>query len=51
LKMTNQAQNELEELNHELRNACLAIEALLKRMSCACKKYEKELLSDAERMD
>ena len=37
------SKSELEQLNHELRNACLAIEALLKRMNRACKKYEEEL--------
>ena len=44
--MTSQKEKELQQLNHELRNACLSIEALLKRMKKACKDYEKELTDD-----
>jgi len=41
-------ESELQALNHELRNACLALEAILKKMSKACTKYENSLLEDDE---
>ena len=48
--MTSQKEKELQQLNHELRNACLSIEALLKRMAKACKEFEKELVDNGNDM-
>ena len=38
--------DDMEKLNHELRNAILVLESILKRMNKAIKEYEKSLKND-----